>query len=110
MSCAEPAVDSEGVNQMAEKHVADEGLEQLDQLEAKIERAVEFLESVRTEKKQLQEENLHLRRKLAEQDRNQRILQERLNQLEKERDTVKLRVQRVLEQVDTLAQAAADAS
>jgi hypothetical protein len=58
----------------------------------------------------LQEENLQLRRKVAEQDRNQRILQERLNQLEKDRDTVKLRVQRVLEQVDTLAQAAADAS
>ena len=94
---------------MAEKTVADEGLEQLEQLESKIERAVEFLESVRSEKKQLQEENLQLRRKLAEQDRNQRILQERLNQLEKERDNVKLRVQRVLEQVDTLAQAAADA-
>ena len=58
----------------------------------------------------MQEENLQLRRKVAEQDRNQRILQERLNQLEKDRDTVKLRVQRVLEQVDTLAQAAADAS
>ena len=95
---------------MAEKTLADEGLEQLEQLESKIERAVEFLESVRSEKKQLQEENLQLRRKLAEQDRNHRILQEKLNQLEKERDNVKLRVQRVLEQVDTLAQAAADAS
>jgi FtsZ-binding cell division protein ZapB len=95
---------------MAEKTVAEEGLEQLEQLEAKIDRAVEFLESARSEQKQLQEENLQLRRKLAEQDRDQRILQERLSRLEKDRDTVKVRVQRVLEQVDTLAQAAVDAS
>ena len=97
-------------NQMAEKTVADEGLEQLEQLEAKIERAVAFLESVRSEKKELQEENLELRRKLAEQDRNVRILQERLNRLEKDRDNVKVRVQRILEQVDTLTQTAVDAS
>ena len=37
-------------------------------------------------------------------------MQERLSRLEKDRDNVKLRVQRVLEQVDTLTQAAADAS
>jgi FtsZ-binding cell division protein ZapB len=95
---------------MATKSATDEGLEQLEQLEGKIERAVELLESARSERKELQEENTVLRRKLAEQDRSQRILQERLSRLEKDRGTVKLRVQRVLEQVDTLAQAAADAS
>jgi chromosome segregation ATPase len=98
------------VNEMAVKTAMEEGLEQLEQLEEKIERVVTLLESARSEKKDLQEENALLRRKLAEQDRGQRVLQERLSRVEKDRDNVKVRVQRVLEQVDTLTQAAADAS
>jgi FtsZ-binding cell division protein ZapB len=95
---------------MPEKTALEEGMEQFEQLEQKIERAIEFLDAVRADKKELQDENLQLRRKLAEQDRNVRILQEQLSRMEKDRDNVKVRVQRILEQVDTLSQAAADAS
>jgi len=94
---------------MAETKAAEEGLEQLARLEQKIQRAIELLHSARAEKEELQGENAQLRRKLAEQDQSLRLLHEQLHRMEKDRDNIKTRVQKILEQVDTLTQAAADA-
>ena len=94
---------------MPEKTTAEEGLEQLAQLEEKILRAVELLRAVRAEKEDLAQANSELRRKLSARDQEARILEDRVSRFEKERDTVKARVQKILDQVDTLTQAAADA-
>ena len=94
---------------MAQKIETEEGLEQLELLEEKITRAVELLQSARSEKEDLLRESGQLRRRLAEQERNFRMLQEQVNRFEKERESVKTRVQKILDQVDTLTQAATDA-
>jgi diacylglycerol kinase family enzyme len=47
-------------------------------------------------------ENARLRLELEEQSQKGRALEDRLGRLEKERDTVRTRVQRLLEQVDSL--------
>jgi len=94
---------------MPQKIETEDGLEQLEQLEEKILRAVELLQSVRSEKEELMRENTVIRKQLAEQEHSLRLVQERLNHFEKERETVKARVQKLLDQVDTLTQAAADA-
>ena len=89
---------------------ANEGLEQLAQLEERILRAVEMLHTARAEREELAQANAELRRKLAVRDHEARSLEERLGRFEKERETVKARVQKILDQVDTLTQTAADAS
>jgi len=94
---------------MPPKVATEEGLEQLEQLEEKIKRAVELLQSARREKEQLERENSQFRLRLAEQEHDLRLLQEQLNRFEKERETVKARVQKILDQVDALTQAATDA-
>lgn len=94
---------------MPQKIEMEEGLEQLEQLETKIQRAVELLQSARSEKESLARENNEIRRRLAEQEREQRLLQERLHRFEKERESVKARVQKLLDLVDALTQAATDA-
>ncbi|MBI3934921.1 MAG: hypothetical protein HY316_09535 [Acidobacteria bacterium] len=94
---------------MAQKVENEEGLEQLEQLEEKILRAVEMLQAARSGKETLARENDLIRRKLAEQEHHARLLQERLNRFEKERESVRTRVQKILDQVDVLTQAATDA-
>jgi len=94
---------------MTQKIEIEEGLEQLEQLEAKISRAVELLQSARSAREELERENSQVRRRLAEQEHSVRVLQEQLNRAEKERETVRARVQKILDQVDALTQAAADA-
>ena len=94
---------------MTQKIEIEEGLEQLEQLEAKISRAVELLQSARSAREELERENSQVRRRLAEQEHSVRVLQEQLNRIEKERETVRARVQKILDQVDALTQAAADA-
>jgi FtsZ-binding cell division protein ZapB len=94
---------------MPQKIETEEGLEQLEQLEIKIQRAVELLQAARSEKEALARENSEIRLRLAEQEHEQRLLQERLHHFEKERETVKARVQKLLDQVDALTQAATDA-
>jgi len=94
---------------MAQKIETEEGLEQLELLEEKITRAVELLQSARSGKEDLLRENGQLRRRLAEQERNFRVLQEQVNRFAKERESVKTRVQKILDQVDALTQAATDA-
>jgi FtsZ-binding cell division protein ZapB len=86
----------------------DEGLEQFEQLEDKIRKAVERFESAQGEKESLRKENAEVRRKLAEQEHLLRALREQLHRFEKERAGVKSRVEKVLEQVEILTQAATD--
>jgi hypothetical protein len=50
-----------------------------------------------------------LRRRLTDQERELRALREKAHHWEKERSGVKSRVEKVLEQVEVLTQAAADA-
>jgi len=69
---------------------------------------VELLQSARAEKEEWMREKTHVRRRLVEQDQLLRSLQERVARLEKERDSIKTRVHRMLEQVDSLTQAASD--
>ena len=83
-------------------NTATSGVEELAQLEDKIRKAVGLLESARSERDEL-------RRRLADQDRQMRTLHEQIRRLEKERSNVKGRVEKVLEQVEVLTRAAADA-
>jgi chromosome segregation ATPase len=94
---------------MPQRIESEEGLEQLEQLEEKISRAVELLLSARSGREELERENSQIRRQLAEQERAVRQLQERLHRLEREREAARNRVQKILDQVDALTQAAADA-
>jgi len=94
---------------MAQKVELEEGVEQLELLEEKILRVVELLQAARSDKEDLARENSQLRRKFAEQEHSVRVLQEKLNRFEKERDGLKTRVQKILDQVDALTQAATDA-
>ncbi|HEY7679151.1 MAG TPA: hypothetical protein VIC04_01440 [Terriglobia bacterium] len=93
---------------MAQGTAAEEGLQHLANLEKKILRTVEQLHAARAEKEEWAREKNHVRRKLVEQDQLLRSLQERVARLEKERDGIKTRVHRMLEQVDSLAQAGLD--
>jgi len=94
---------------MAQRAELEEGVEQLEALEEKILRAVALLQETRSERHELSRENTELRRKLAEQEHAARMLHEKLGRFEKEREGVKARVQKILDQVDTLTQAATDA-
>lgn len=94
---------------MVQNVEADEGVEQLGLLEEKILRAVALLQAARSEKEELARENSQMRRKLAEQEHGVRVMQEQLNRFDKERAGIKTRVQKILDQVDALTQAATDA-
>lgn len=87
---------------MTEATSAAEGLDQLLSLEEKIHQTVHLLQSLRAEKEELLRENARLRRELEEQSQKGRALEDRLGRLEKEREAVRTRVQRLLEQVDSL--------
>jgi hypothetical protein len=95
---------------MEEKAVTEDGQEQLEQLEEKVRLAVEMIQSARAEKEELRSENRRIRERLAEQEYNLRVLQEQVNRNERERANLKARVQKILDQVDVLTQAATDAN
>jgi FtsZ-binding cell division protein ZapB len=95
---------------MEEKVFTEDGQEQLEQLEEKIRLAVEMIQSARAEKEELRSENRRIRERLAEQEHNLRVLHEQVNRYERERANLKARVQKILDQVDVLTQAAADAN
>jgi len=87
---------------MVDETVGGEGLEQLLNLEQKIHQTIELLKSTRAEKDELLQANARLRRELEEQHNVVRSLEDRLGRLEKERESVRSRVQRLLDQVDSL--------
>ena len=94
---------------MSEATSAAEGLEELLSLEEKIHQTIHLLKTTRTEKEELLRENARLRSELEEQARTVRALEDRVGRLEKEREAVRARVQRLLEQVDSLTTARAEA-
>ena len=94
---------------MSETASAAEGLEQLLSLEEKIHQTIHLLKTTRTEKEELLRDNARLRSELEEQGRTVRALEDRVGRLEKEREAVRARVQRLLEQVDSLTAARAEA-
>ncbi|MBI3894898.1 MAG: hypothetical protein HY313_03105 [Acidobacteria bacterium] len=81
---------------------AADGLEQLLSLEEKIHQTIALLKSARMEKEGLLRENERLRREREEQENLFRTMESRLAGLEKERETVRARVQKLLELVDSL--------
>ena len=85
-----------------------EGLEPLLSLEEKIRQTIELLKATRTEKDHLLRENARLRHDLEEHNRTVRALEERVGKLEKEREAVRARVQRLVEQVDAATAARAE--
>ncbi len=94
---------------MSEQTGAGDGLEQLLSLEEKIQQTIELLRTTRTEKEDLQLENARLRQSLEEQEQAARVLEERAGKLEKEREAVRTRVQRLVEQVDAVTAARTEA-
>ena len=88
--------------EMGEAALATDGLEQLLSLEKKIHQTMDLLKSTRAE-------NERLRREREEQTSRLRALENRLARLEKEREAVRARVQRLLEQVDSLTNPHAEA-
>jgi len=86
-----------------------EGLEPLLSLEEKIHQTIQLLQATRTEKDELLRENARLRHDLEEQTKTVRALEERVARLEKEREAVRARVQRLVDQVDAVTAARAEA-
>jgi chromosome segregation ATPase len=89
---------------------ADQGLERLTELETRILRMANLLRSARAERETLARENNHFRRRLADQDQMVRPLRDRVARLEKERESLKSRLEKLLEQVDSLLEAGLEAS
>ena len=94
---------------MSETTSAAEGLEELLSLEEKIHQTIHLLKTTRTEKEELLRENARLQSDLEQQSRTVRSLEDRVARLEKEREAVRARVQRLIEQVDSLTTARAEA-
>ena len=87
---------------MSETNSTAAGLEQLLALEEKINQTIDLLRSTRAEKEELLRENVRLRREWEQQNEAIQKLEDRLGHIEKERETVRGRIQRLLEQVDSL--------
>ena len=87
---------------MSETEAAADGLEQLLNLETKINQTIDLLRSTRADKEELLRENGNLRRECELRDQAIQKLEDRVEHLEQERDTVRTRLQRLLEQVDSL--------
>ena len=94
---------------MSEQTGAGDGLEQLLSLEEKIQQTIQLLKTTRSEKDGLLRENAQLRQSLEEQTKTARALEERVGRLETEREAVRARVQRLVEQVDAVTMARAEA-
>jgi len=94
---------------MSEQIGTTDGLEQLLRLEEKIQQTIELLKATRAEKEDLQRENSRLRQSLEEQTKAAQALEARAGKLEKEREAVRARVQRLVEQVDAVTAARAEA-
>ena len=88
---------------MSETKTTPDGLEQLLNLEQKVNRTIDLLRSTKAEKEELTRENARLQRDCEQKDKSIEKLEEHLGHLEKERDAVRGRLQKLLEQVDSLA-------
>ena len=95
---------------MPQNKESHQSMQQLAELEGKIQQAVELLQAARQERETLTRENAHFRRRLADHEHSSRPLQDRVTRLEKERDGIQARLQKLLQQVDSLLEAGLDAS
>jgi len=86
-----------------------DGLEQLLALEEKINETINLLTSLRAEKEELLRENDRLRRQWEQQNEVIQKLEDRLSRFEKERETVRVRLQRLVEQVESLTREKSEA-
>lgn len=82
---------------------SDEGLEALGSLEQKISLTISQMKKLRAENEELREENSGLERRVADQDVQLKDLRGRLARLESDREHVKSRVQRLIDEVDAIA-------
>ncbi|OFV94431.1 MAG: hypothetical protein A3F68_10450 [Acidobacteria bacterium RIFCSPLOWO2_12_FULL_54_10] len=87
---------------MSESSIHTDGLEQLASLEEKITATASLLKSLRSEKEVLQQGNAKLQAELQAQSARLRTLEKSLERLKLERDVVRVRVQKLLDQVDSL--------
>ena len=87
---------------MSETKTTADGLEQLLNLEEKVNRTIDLLRSTKAEKQELARENTRLQRECEQKDKAIEKLEDHLGSLEQERDAVRGRIQTLLEQVDSL--------
>ena len=87
---------------MSEPSLPADGLEQLLQLEEQINQASSILKATKAENAELARENSRLQATFDEQNKAICLLEGRLNRLEKQRETVRGRVQKLMNQVDSL--------
>ena len=87
---------------MSDINSSGDGLEQLLSLEEKINQTIDLLKSSRSDKEELMRENIRLRREWEEQNEVIQKMEARMGRLEKERETVRVRIQRLVDQVDSL--------
>jgi FtsZ-binding cell division protein ZapB len=87
---------------MSETKTTADGLEQLLNLEEKVNRTIDLLRSTRAEKEELTRENTRLHRECEQKEKTIEKLEDYLGRLEQERDAVRGRIQTLLEQVDSL--------
>jgi len=78
--------------------------EVLEQLESRVERAVQFLSRVKEENENLQEEIRQLKRDLEEVTRERRNKDQLIGRLRLDRSRVKSKVEKILERVIALEQ------
>jgi FtsZ-binding cell division protein ZapB len=87
---------------MSETKTTADGLEQLLDLEEKVNRTIDLLRSTKAEKAELTRENTRLQRECEQKDKAIEKLEDHLGRLEQEREAVRGRLQKLLEQVDSL--------
>ncbi len=78
------------------------GLEKFSHLEDKIYRTIEHCKALKIEKERLEVDVVHLRREVAGMNEEKERLQAQLERLYSERDTIKLKVEAMLDAIAVL--------
>jgi predicted nucleic acid-binding Zn-ribbon protein len=89
-------------NEAAEKAIAADGFSALEQ---KIVRTVELLKSEREARAAAESELAQMRKRVEEEQDNAREIEAELKALRQERDAVRVRVEKLMKQLDALAEA-----
>ncbi len=87
---------------MSEPSLPVDGLEQLLKLEERINQTSSILQATKAENAELARKNSRLQATFDEQNKTIRLLEGRLSRLEKQREKVRGRVQKLVNQVDSL--------
>jgi FtsZ-binding cell division protein ZapB len=78
------------------------GLEKFSHLEDKIYRTIEHCKALKVEKERLEVDVVHLRREVAGMNEEKERLESQLERLYSERDTIKLKVEAMLDAIAVL--------